>query len=73
MVISNIKKEPSGHFLCETEDTPKYVAYVLGGAVLKNYRQRHYYDTPKYAAHLLGGAVSKRYRRLPKTEIIDTL
>ena len=39
---------------------PKYVVHVLGGAVSKKCRRRHYnYDTPKYVVHVLGGAVSK--------------
>ena len=60
--------------LCETTDTPKYVAHVLGGAVSKKYRRQHYnYDTLKYVTHVLGGTVSKRYTRLPRAEIIDTL
>ena len=46
-------------YYVKQSDKPNYVAYVLGGAVSKKYRQRHYYDPPKYVVHVLGGAVSK--------------
>ena len=55
----------------------KYIAYVLGGVVLKKCRQQHYYDTPKYVVYVLGGAVSNTYRRLPESRnhrhVITTL
>ena len=70
MIISNTKKETSGHFFCEVEDTPKYVAHIFGGAVSKKYRLQNYYGTPKYIAHVIG-AVSTKYRHPPRTEIAD--
>ena len=71
VAISNAKKKTYGDFLFDTEDTPKYAANVLGGAVSKKYRQQHYYDTPQYVAHVWRGSVSKNNRRLPKTEITN--